>query len=846
MPGVNLTRAEAQERSSLLKVHSYEIDLNLTTGAENFIVATRIKFDCLTPGATTFIDAVGKRVIKAELNGQPFDPKYDTESIFLPPLAATNELYVELEGIYSNSGEGLHRFQDPADNEVYLYTQHEIADARRTFVCFDQPDLKATYAISVLAPSHWEVISNNPIESKVQQGEFAQWKFKTTPLMSTYLTALVAGPYYKVESVYEGTKTVPLGLYCRKSLAPHMDAEELFDLTRRGFAEYEKKFGLAYPFEKYDQIAVAEFNAGAMENAGCVTFAENYFVFRSKVTDKEYNWRANIILHEMAHMWFGDLVTMSWWDDLWLNESFAEWASYYTLATATRFTNSWTVFNAERKTWAYRQDQLSSTHPIAADMFDLSAVHANFDGITYAKGASVLQQLVAHVGLENFMKGLQTYFAKHAWGNTTLNDLLVELEATSGRDLKPWVALWLQTSGVNTLRPQLTIEDGKYVSVAIAQEAPTVPVGSTDLRPHRMAVGLYDKSGSKIVLRKRIELDVAGALTPVPELAGEKVADLLMINDGDLSYGKVRFDETSIETLKSSLGLIEDDLTRALAWSAMWDMTRDGELSASDYVTTVINGLAGEPDAAVINMQFGQLYTAVELYAADANRSALRTFVADGLFRLLDSSTPGSDLQLQYVRGSAMFAAQPDHIERVRSVLNGEVKGVTVDANLRWHLLNSIVERGAATIEEVETELVRDKTADGEKAAAFGRAAIPDASVKAAAWELVTTQEISNHIQVQTALGFQRAAHRDLTAAYVDKFFEIVADYFDNHTYEFSKSFINYFFPIYQISQSTIDKANQWLDGAGTSAPAALRRLIAEQRDTLLRAQKAQAKDAQG
>ena len=844
MPGANLTRAEAQERSTIVKVHSYEVDLDLTVGAENFIATSRIKFDCLKPGSTTFIDAIGKSVIKAELNGQPFDPKFDGESIFLPELAATNELYVEFEGIYSKSGEGLHRFEDPADGEVYLYTQHEVPDARRTFVCFDQPDLKATFAITATVPGHWVVISNNPVASKVDAGSHKKWTFTTTPLLSTYLTALVAGPYFKIESEYKGAKVVPLGLYCRKSLAEHMDSEELFDITRRGFAAFEKDFGLAYPFDKYDQIAVAEFNAGAMENAGCVTFAENYFVFRSKVTDKEYNWRANVILHEMAHMWFGDLVTMSWWDDLWLNESFAEWASYYTLAYSTRFTNSWTVFNAERKNWAYRQDQLSSTHPIAADMHDLEAVKTNFDGITYAKGASVLQQLVAYVGLEAFIAGLKKYFEKHAWGNTTLNDLIVELEATSGRDLGPWITTWLQTSGVNTWRPELVIDGDTYTSIAVKQEAPLVPAGSTELRPHRMAVGLYDLVGGKVVRRKRSELDVSGATTLVPELAGEKVADLLVINDGDLSYGKLRFDDRSIATLKSHLGDIEDSLTRALAWSAVWDMARDGELAASDYVPMVLNALKSEDDAAVVATQLLQLNSAVELYAADKNRENLRVVLANGLEALLDSAAAGSDLQLTYVRGFASTAKSESQVARVRAILNGELAGLTVDANLRWTLLNSLVERGAATVAEVEAELANDKSADGEKAAAFGRAASPDAATKEVAWKLATTTDLSNHIQLQTLSGFNRPSQRHLTASYVDKFFDHALDYWNSHTYEFGKQYTALGFPLYQVSDETMKKVEAWLTGVGKDAPTGLHRAISEQRDALARALKAQAKDA--
>jgi aminopeptidase N len=843
VPGVNLTRAEAQERSALIKVHSYEIDLDLTTGDETFVSKTRIKFSGLKPGASTFIDAVGTKVITATLNGQVLDHKFDGESVFIPTLSAENDLYLEIESPYSKSGEGLHRFQDPADGEIYLYSQHEVADARRTFPCFDQPDLKATFAISALAPKHWEVISNNPVASKTEMGEKKQWVFTTTPVISTYLTAVVAGPYFFVEDSYVGEKTIPLGLYCRKSLAEHMDHADIFDVTKKGFAYYEKEFGLAYPFDKYDQLAVAEFNAGAMENVGCVTYAENYLVFRSKVTDKEYNWRANVILHEMAHMWFGNLVTMQWWDDLWLNESFAEWASYYTLAEATRFTNSWTVFNAERKNWAYRQDQLSSTHPIVVDMYDLEAVKTNFDGITYAKGASVLLQLVTHVGKDNFIKGLRQYFAKHAWGNTTLNDLLVELEATSGRDLKPWVSTWLQTSGVNTLRPELTISGDTYTSVVVKQEAPLVPAGSQELRPHRMAVGLYDLIDGKVVCRKSIELDVFGATTTVEALAGEKIADLVVINDRDLSYGKLRFDERSLATLKDHLGQIQDPLTRALAWSAIWDAVRDGETPATDFVTTALKGLLGENDVAVVSTTLIQLESAVESYCAEKNRETLRETLASGIEKLLDASAPGSDHQLQYVRSFATNAYTPAQVARVRDILDGKLSGVTMDADLRWHLLGYLVERNAATLDEVEAELKRDNTANGHKFAAFARASVPTADAKAKAFDLATKTDLSNHIQIQTLKGFQCPRQRDLIAPYATKYFDLIEEYWNTHSYEMASNVAALLYPTFQISPATLELTEGWLSGKGKDAPAALRRIVSEQRDSLVRALKAQKRD---
>lgn len=847
MPGINITHEEAKERAKLIKVESYVVDLDLTSGTETFISTTTIKFAGLKTGASTFIDAVGKAVVSATLNGAPVDTSnFDGESVFLPSIAASNELKLVIEGIYSKSGEGLHRFVDPADDEVYLYTQHETADARRTFPCFDQPDLKATFALTALVPAHWEVVSNNAPVSVTEDGaDKKRWTFKPTPVLSTYLTAIVAGPYSKVEDVYVGEKEIPLGLYCRKSLAPHMDSDELFKITKQGFAFYEKEFGLAYPFDKYDQLAVAEFNAGAMENAGCVTFAEDYFVFRSKVAEESYNWRANVILHEMAHMWFGDLVTMTWWEDLWLNESFAEWASYYTLALATKFTNSWTVFNSQRKDWAYRQDQLSSTHPIVVSMEDHEAVRTNFDGIAYAKGASVLQQLVAHVGKDNFMQGLRKYFAKHAWGNTTLNDLLVELEAASGRDLKPWVATWLQTAGVNTLRPKLAIENGVYTSVQVMQEVPTMPVGSTQLRPHRMAVGLYDLKDNALVCRKSVVFELSGASATIPELQGEKVADLVLLNDQDLSYGKIRFDEKSINTLKQHLGDLKDPLSRTLCWGGVWDMLRDAELAASDYVPLVLNALAGENDTSVIKVTLRQLNSAVELFAAEGNRVRLRAEKAIGIEALLDGTEPGSDLQLIYAREFATSAKSAAQYAKVRSMLDGKMPGLVVDADLRWGLLNALVESGVATHAEVDAELERDKTASGLRSAAFARAAFPDAAAKAEAFRAALYDGLSNHIQRATIQGFNRPSQREMLTSYVDKYFDAVLKVWEKETYEIASNVVTGLFPSYQVSQETLQKAVDWLAGPGKDSPNGLRRLMSENRDAMTRALKAQAKDAE-
>ena len=611
MSGTNITQIEAAQRSEVIKVSSYKIDLDLTTGAETFLVKTTVNFAGLKPGATTFIDCVGKRVISAKLNGADFDPKFDGETVFLPALSADNVLEIEHEGIYSNSGEGLHRFVDPADNEVYLYTQFETGDARRMYACFDQPDQKATFTISTITPKHWEVISNYGIEStKELDGDRKHIQFATSQVISTYVTAIVAGAYKSVHDEYKGEKTIPLGIYARKSFFQHVDAENIFEVTKQGFAYFEKTFGLAYPFGKYDQIAVAEYNWGAMENVGCVTFHEDVLIFRSKVTERNYISRATTIHHEMAHMWFGDLVTMKWWQDLWLNESFAEWASYMSVSESTQYKHAWTEFNSVRKNWAYRVDQMTSTHPIAVEMEDLDAVRTNFDGISYAKGASVLQQLVAHVGRDNFIAGLRKYFAKHAYKNTELSDLITELEAACGKDLTAWVNTWLRTAGVNTLRPVIKLDGDKYATVSVKQEVPPLPVGSKELRPHRLYVGLFDVKGDALVRRESIEVDITGELTEIKELAGKNAADLLLINDHDQTYAKLRFDERSVETMKKYLGQLDDSLARGLIWASLWDSTRDGELAASDYITIALNALKGESDISMITATFMQIDTA--------------------------------------------------------------------------------------------------------------------------------------------------------------------------------------------------------------------------------------------
>ena len=844
MPGTNIKQAEAIERSALVKVKSYRIDLDLTTGAENFRVITTISFAGLKPGASTYIDCVGSKVISASLNGVDFDPNFDGETIYIPEIAAENVLVIEHDGVYSNTGEGLHRFVDPVDNEVYLYTQFETGDARRMYACFDQPDQKATFTISTITPKHWEVISNYGIEStKGLDGDRKFIQFAQSQVISTYVTAIVAGPYTSVHDEYKGEKTIPLGIYARKSFFQYVDAENIFEVTKQGFAYFEKTFGLAYPFGKYDQIAVAEYNWGAMENVGCVTFHEDVLIFRSKVTERNYVSRATTIHHEMAHMWFGDLVTMKWWDDLWLNESFAEWASYQSVSESTKYKQAWTEFNSLRKNWAYRVDQLTTTHPIATEMVDLDAVRTNFDGISYAKGASVLQQLVAHVGRDNFIQGLRLYFAKHAFGNTTLKDLIDQLEAASGRDLTPWVSTWLRTAGVNTLRPVIEVSGDTYASISIQQEVPTMPVGSTELRSHRLHVGLFDIVGDKLTRRTSVELDVEGALTEVKALASAKVADLVLINDKDQTYAKLRFDHRSIATMKSHLGSLDDSLARGLIWASLWDSCRDGELSATDYVTIALNALKSESDISIVSATLMQIDTAIWAYANPTKRDALRAHVGQSVEALLDASAAGSDHQMAFARAFANFAFTPAHYDRIKAILDGSINGLVIDAEIRWYIFICGVKRGLFGPADIQAESKKDETAHGKQYTARANASMPSKDAKLKAFNSITTDNLSNTIHSYTCLGFNENIHHDVLADFVDPYFDSMLKVWETKGYEIAETTATLLFPTWVITPETLAKSEHWLNVTGKDAAHSLRRAITEGRDAMARALKARSAD---
>ncbi|WP_055477487.1 aminopeptidase N [Sphaerimonospora mesophila] len=849
----NLTRDEARERARLLNVRSYRVELDLTEGEERFESITTVDFTSSRPGAATFIDLHGAHVRKVVLNGRELDPRaYDAEKgrFPLPDLAEENQLRIDADASYMRTGEGLHRFVDPVDQQVYLHSQFETADAHRMYACFDQPDLKATFELTVLAPAHWEVVSNAAPDAVEELEEHhgkhgklqaaRRWHFPPTPRMSTYITALIAGPYAVVREEHDG---IPLGIYVRRSLAEHLDPENIFEVTKQGFDFFHRVFGVRYPFGKYDQLFVPEFNAGAMENAGAVTFLEDY-VFRSRVTDAMVERRAETILHEMAHMWFGDLVTMRWWDDLWLNESFATFMSVLCQAEATRWgQGAWTTFANVEKAWAYRQDQLPSTHPIAADIPDMQAVEVNFDGITYAKGASVLKQLVAYVGLDNFLAGVRDYFGEHAWGNTTLQDLLSALEHTSGRDLSAWSKEWLETSGVNTLRPSFTTDDeGRFASFEVLQEAPSE---HPTLRSHRIAIGLYSMTDGVLIRTRRVELDVVGARTAVPELVGELRPDLVLVNDDDLTYAKIRLDERSLETLVSGgITAFRDSLPRALCWSAAWDMTRDAELATRDYVRLVVSGIDSVGDISVVQTVLRQARQAVQQYADPAWLATGLAELAGALRRMIAAAEPGSDHQLAYVNAFAAVATSTEDLAFVKGILEGTAvpDGLAVDADLRWTLTHALVVGGVLDAGDIDAELARDATATGERSAAMCRAAIPTAEAKERAWASIVGGELSGALLRSTILGFMDPHHVDLLEPYAGRYFDEVGRIWSEWTSDMAQNFAIGCYPALLIRPETVAVTQDHISAA--QPPHALRRLLLEGADGISRALRARARDA--
>ncbi|MEV0432260.1 aminopeptidase N [Nocardia sp. NPDC050413] len=817
MTTANLTRSETAARSATVTVRDYRVELDLSGAADHtrpgFTTTTTVAFDATA--TATWLDFLGLAVESVTVNGREVPVDYDGARISVTGLSASNVVVVRAIGEYSRSGEGLHRFLDPVDDSTYLYTQYEPADARRVFACFEQPDMKAPFTFAVTAPDGWEVVSNRPADTVTVDGPNQTVEFSPTLPISTYITAVAAGPYHRVESSWSrGELTIPLGVLCRASLADHLDADTILEVTRQGLDFFAEHFAYRYPWGKYDQVFVPEYNLGAMENPGLVTFTEAY-VFRGAATAAQYEGRANTILHEMAHMWFGDLVTMVWWDDLWLKESFADYMGALASAEATEWTDAWVAFANRRKAWAYLQDQLPTTHPIVADITDLEAAKLNFDGITYAKGASVLKQLVAYVGREAFFAGVRRYFRAHAFGNTTLDDLLTELSAESGRDLDVWARAWLQTTGVSTV----TLDEDHIVQ--------------TDPRPNRLAVGLYDfDADGDLVRRDRVEVDIVEERTPVTL----SPAPLRLLNDGDLTYAKVRLDADSLVTVERSLDRVVDPLARGLIWAALWNATRDGELAVGRYLTMARDFAPAESNTALLTAVLSNASFAIGHYLPTTERDRWRQEWLESCWTALHSAAPGSGEQLAFARATAAAATvDAGRAADIRAVLLGEnpaPKGLALDPDLRWALWTALAATGAATTDDLDTELARDDTASGRTAHLHALAARPDRDVKAAAWTRIFDDTALTNDHLDAVIdGFRAGDRRDLIGSYDDEYFARLRPTWEQRSIEIARRIVIGLFP----AADSLAAVDDWL-ATNTGAPAALRRLVVEQRDHLARA----------
>jgi aminopeptidase N len=686
----------------------------------------------------------------------------------------------------------------------------------------------------------------------------SRWDFAPTKAMSTYITTVLAGPYFKAEDAWRGTLSdgtvldVPLALYCRASMAGSFDADALFRLTRNGLSFFNELFDFPYPWGKYEQAFVPEYNLGAMENPGLVTFTESY-VFTSRAADSQYQARANTLLHEMAHMWFGDLVTMKWWDDLWLKESFADYMGTLGVDRTTDWDTAWVNFANNRKAWAYVQDQLPTTHPIVADIPDLEAAKQNFDGITYAKGASVLKQLVAYVGFEAFIAGSRQYFRDHAYANTTLADLLAALSAASGRDLAEWARQWLQTSGISTLSTEITGNGESLGPVAVLQEAVDPVTGREEPRPHRLRIGLYDFDGAGALVRAdSVETDVAGARTDVAALAGKRRPALLLVNDEDLSYAKVRLDPHSEATVRGSLDKLSDPMARALCWTALWDSARDAVTPADRYVEAVQRFGPAESGIGVLLNVLGNASTAVERYVPRTRRDTVRRGFLDAAAAQLEAAAPGSDQQLAWARNLAATSRyDAGRLDMLRGILDGStvIDGLAVDAELRWNFWHALAAHGQASPEQLDRELAGDNTASGKSGHATALAARPDPAVKAAAWDAaVRGTDLSNQLLSATIAGFTTGPAA-LLAEFTDPYFESLEHVWAERSIEIASRIVRGLYPAGQDldgyggtpdTHAVIIRTDDWL-AAHPDAPRALRRIIIEQRSQLHRALEAQA-----
>lgn len=861
----DLTRVDAAARTAALTLNAADVELDLTGACDQHqrTFGVHVTWDFSlnddAPTTSTFLDFIGD-VHAVEINGVALGRTELSEvvsdgRIELHGLQATNRVVVEGAGYYSRSGEGLHRYVDPEDGQTYLYTQYEPTDARRVVPCFDQPDLRTAWTSTVLAPEGWSVSSNalpvgqpvrQPVTGETQAG--IRHEFAPTASIPSYLTTVLAGPYHRVDSTWSRKyahrpQQLPLTLWCRASMAQYLPAEELFDLTRTGLDFFTELFDLPFPFDSYEQAFVPEYNLGAMENPGMVTLTEDY-LFPDGPTHQQRAGRANTVLHEMAHMYFGDLVTIRWWEDLWLKESFAEFMGAYASAEATEFRNAWAGFAVRRKGWAYRQDSLSTTHPVVADVPDVAAARQNFDGITYAKGAATLKQLVAYVGVEEFMAACRVYFRRHAWGSADLQDFLAALEEVSSRDTAAWARDWLGTLGTTVMDADIR-ESGLHLTLRGTLQDPA------SQRAHHLAVGLYEPGSDTPGLERRHQMpvDLPADLTPgtalvipLPPAAGSR-APLVLVNDDDLDFSHVNLDPATTQRLMEDLGALPNPMARSVAWSHLWSMLRRAQLDPADFLGAVTRHVFAETESVVFETILERAVETVEDYVPVRRRADQRRVLTNAVVHHLKAAQPGSDRQTALARIlGRLVARDPGPAAWLRDLLTGRqtLEGLILGPSLRWRWMTGLVASNHAVDSWVREELERDGSRVSQIGHARTQAARPTQWAKDAAWEQMLGGDLSNDLLSATAAGFQLADDHLITP-YRDAYFAMLMQQWETRSMGMATRVVAGLYPSTcdlepggsTESDSLLSQTQQWLD-THPQAPAALRRVVTEQRDERL------------
>ena len=758
---VPLTQEEAVTRFRQVARPHYLLWFGLDADSKDFDGRAVIQFE-LRPkakeaGKSLFVDLKDARIKSVVLNGVAIsEPNYDGNRITFPInqfTSGSNRLEIAYTRTFAEDGLGFHRFVDTEDQQTYVYTHFEPYYANRAFPCFDQPDLKGTFETTITAPDNWTVISNSTEQDVSTVDGRKAWHFAKTPTISTYLFAIAAGPFKVFKHKARSSESIPMRVFARASVAKNVDAPNWFSITEAGLDYYGTLFGYPYPFTKYDQIIVPEFRAGAMENPGAVMFSER-FIFRSEPSVADKRDRADTILHEMAHMWFGDLVTMKWWNGLWLNESFATYMAAEATAQISGFPGSWLDFFAGTKQWAYWEDSLPTTHPIDQPVADTAVSNARFDGITYGKGAAVLKQLAYFLGKEDFQEGLQRYFQKHAFKNTNLKDFIAALSEASGKNLSAWQRSWLLNAGTDSVAAQFVCSEGKITNFSIRATAPVglskENVQTPDARPHKTEIALWTapRAGA-FTPSKTMSVAYTIGETQIGDLAGTPCPSLVHPNYNDHDFIKVELDPVTLATLREGkLGLVTDPLMRGQLVADLWRMVLDAKLSAGEYANLALAHASREKDPILLERLLETLAH------RDPRRSSVARFL-DGQERIdfrtraetagrsgLKHAPGGSDAQRYWLEFFLATAGSEDSLKYLQRLLAGKnsLPGLDLikDLDRRWEIVKAVAREagkpGAPTITEaeslIETELKKDPSDHGQDSALQARALLPDSERK--------------------------------------------------------------------------------------------------------------------